>query len=263
MGVYRVFEEIHENKRWLSTLFIWTKEKGVVPLGEGGPFYVPVGISDDGLTIAYNCHEEEGSPYNCGGEEGLWTLKSISRDWVSADGESKYIAYPPGIELSEKDFWASDFFTTDFNIYSAHSSDLKVIGGYTLNVIEGSDPVLHPAIWFEKENRLSNLSGLLWPGDVTAVSPDGKWAGFSNHFGVARDHAYVWSYEYGTENLYQLLKRSDNKYNSSLLTTIPISPSFLTAFSDDNNTSVGVYYSFIEGDEIFGFVIKDFIKLFE
>lgn len=259
LGSYLIEEEPDNEVRHL---FIWSEEEGFVPLDVGydGVQVLPVGIADDGLTIAYNCLSMD---RDCN-PEGTWTLQSQSRDWTSRDGKP-YVKIAPPIELTENAFWASDLTTTEFGIYSSHSGDLLDMGGYILKDALEVSSLMHPALWMARQGQLNMLTGFGWLGCTTCVSPDGTWAGFTSHFMVGTAWPYVWSATYGIKDLYELMCHSDETLGSNLMVAFNegenFIPTYLMGFSADNDKVVGVKFNDGGQGEMFGFMIENFDRL--
>jgi hypothetical protein len=241
-------------------LFVWSEKHGFVPLGRGlaGTQVLPVGISDNGLAIAYNCLTVDKEVGECG-NDGTWTLQSSTRAWA---GPGYTIAAPP-IEQTEHQFWASDLSTDEFGYFSTHSSDLTVIGGYANIEIEQEGGLYsHPAVWMGGPGHLNILTGLGWTGRTGSVSPDGTRAGFSSHFGAGTPYAHLWTVENGVEDLYYLMWHADAALGSNLLETFSTGePQYLTGFSADNERVVGVSFDYDNTDDKFGFLIDNLSRL--
>jgi hypothetical protein len=236
-------------------LFIWSMENGFVSLdvGYAGIQLLPVGIADNGLSIAYNCLTVDDTLGRCS-NEGTWTLQSNTLTWGGSD---TYVINPPPVGQSDHQFWASDMSSDEFGYYMAHSSDLGVIGGYSNIDIETIGLVNHASVWKAAPGQLNILTGLGWPGRTDSVSPDGTLAGFSRHFMQGSPYAFIWSADSGTYQLYALMQRADEALGSNLLETFSSGqPSYLTGFSADNEKVVGVSFNF-EGTNMFGFMIDN------
>jgi len=251
-----------EGDVWLD-VFVWSGDGGVVPLNQGflQAQVLPVGISDDGLHVAYNCtDEEEGACY----VQGTFTLESASRAWSPY---SFSVSFPP-IAQSENRFVASTILTTEFGIFSAHSSDLAEIGGGVLRETHGVPDVLHPAIWQATDGQLNMLTGLGLVGNTTSVSPDGTLAAYDRHLGLGTPYAFVWSSRSGSHDLQLLFEHADATLGSDLLDTFPAGggagmAGYVTGFSGDNERAAGVMVNVSDPDpdRMFGFLIDNFQRL--
>jgi len=248
-----------EGDVWLD-VFVWSEGGGVVPLNQGflQAQVLPVGISDNGLRVAYNCTDmEEGACY----VQGTFTLQSSSRAWSS---DSFSVSFPP-IAQSENRFVASTLLTTEFGIFSAHSSDLAEIGGGVLRDTHGVTDLLHPAIWLATDGQLNMLTGLGMVGNTTSISPDGTLAAYDRHLAVGTPYAFVWSSRSGSSDLQLLFEHADATLGSDPLDTFPAGggtgmAGYVTGFSGNNERAAGVMINVSDPnpDQMFGFLIDNF-----
>lgn len=252
LGSYFVGDQSEGNVR----LFVWSEENGLVSFDPAGYRFINVvGMADNGKAIIINSYDARFEH-----RKGTSIFRVEDReDWFrvsDVDFDSIVDIIPPTLELIDNNFYALDFGTTPFWL-TAYSKDYSVIGGTVGRDFEGSF-LNHPAVWLTSELRLVYLSGLGYDGNVTAVSPDGKWVAFASHFAVGDDYATIWNESFGRKDFYNLLTSADQYYGTKLTDDVSKYTSIITGFSPDNSIIIGSCYSLSVNVPMFGFVIENF-----
>lgn len=237
-------------------IYVWSQARGFVGLNEGATSYqpLPVGISADGLRIAYNCLDIEEN--GCGGQ-GTRILENGSTEWAA----NSFSLDPAPLAQVATSYFTSDLGTGEFGFFQVRSDDLGVLGGYVIQDWEGT-PLDLPSLWLGSVGQVNVLAGPGWNGFTSAVSPDGTVAAFTRHFGLGTDWAHVWTSTSGERELYRLLEVADDTYGSSLLE--PFGVAFgvsgpVTGFSADNRRAAGAVICYdCPASALFGYVIDEF-----